>query len=148
MIDFITVDVWGSDVLFIVDPTMQEIKEFFKRPKNKLPQKQLNNIIKDIKNVKGCGGFTTDSDKGFIVFIRDPFKFFYSSHEIFHAVHKILWQRGVYLDETAEPWAYTIGYITEWYIKWLCREKKLLPFVPEKYVSKEYLNKLEKTKQK
>jgi hypothetical protein len=89
------------------------------------------------------GGRTFESvDGGIVVFLRDAYTFMYSSHEIFHAVNQILHRAGVHLDEDGEPWAYTIGLVTDWYIKWICKERKLLMFVPVDMVKPEYLEQI------
>jgi hypothetical protein len=97
----------------------------------------------DIEDPNSCMGYTIIvSDGGLVIYLRDPYTFLYSSHEIFHAVNKMLLKRGVHLDEDAEPWAYTIGLVTDWYVKWLCRERRLLTFVPVDMVKPEYLKKI------
>ena len=142
MIDFVDIDVWQNSIVFLVEPTLKEFDLFYYDNTKRMTDDEYKAMRDDIENPNKCMGFTiTVNDGGLLIFLRDPYTFLYSSHEIFHAVNKMLIQRGVHIDEDAEPWAYTIGYVTDWYIKWLCKERDIIPFVPKKYVSEEYLKK-------
>ena len=139
MINFIDVDVWNTSIVFIVEPTIEEFERFYYNNTRRINDEEYKIMRKDIENPNSCTGFTMRvTDGGFMVFLRNACNFLYVSHEIFHAVNGILLNRGVNIDEDGEPWAYTIGFVTDWYIKWICDEKDLIMFVPRKYVSKEY----------
>ena len=140
MIDYINIDVWQNSIVFIVEPTLAEYDRFYYDNVRRLTDEEYKALRKDIEDPNSCMGSTMlIDDGGIVVFLRDAYTFLYSSHEIFHAINKILHRAGVHIDEDGEPWAYTIGLVSDWYVKWLCRERDLVMFVPRKYVSKEYL---------
>lgn len=140
MIDFIDIDVWQNSIVFIVEPTLEEFDRFYYNNTRRITDEEYRSMRDDIQNQNGCMGYTIlVNDGGLAIFLRDAYTFLYCSHEIFHAVNKMLLRRGVHIDEDGEPWAYTIGLVTDWYVKWLCRERDLVLFVPRKYVSEKYL---------
>jgi hypothetical protein len=143
MIDYIDIDVWQNSIVFMVEPTLQEFDRFYYDNTRRMSDDDYKAMRDDIEDPNSCMGFTiTVYDGGLIIYLRDPYTFLYSAHEIFHAVNKMLLKRGVHLDEDGEPWAYTIGLVTNWYVKWLCRERKLLMFVPVDMVKPEYLKQI------
>ena len=143
MIDFVNIDVWQNSIVFIVEPTLQEFDSFYYNNTKRMTDEEYREMRSDIEHEDSCMGFTIKvCDGGIVVFLRDAYSFLYSSHEIFHAVNQILHRAGVHIDEDGEPWAYTIGYVTDWYVKWLCRERKLLMFVPVDKVKPEYLKEI------
>lgn len=143
MIDFINLDVWQNSIVFMVEPTLQEFDRFYYDNTRRINDEEYKMMRSDIEDPNSCMGYTIIvSDGGLIIYLRDPYTFLYSSHEIFHAVNKMLMKRGVHIDEDGEPWAYTIGLVTDWYVKWLCRERRLLTFVPVDMVKPEYLKQI------
>lgn len=143
MINYIDIDVWQNSIVFIVEPTLQEFDCFYYDNTKRMTDEEYRNMRDDIKDHNSCMGFTIRvCDGGIVVFLREAYAFMYISHEIFHAVNQILHRVGVHIDEDGEPWAYTIGLVTDWYVKWICRERKLLPFVPIDMVKPEFLSQI------
>ena len=143
MIDYIDIDVWQNSIVFIVETTLQEFDRFYYDNTRRLTDDEYKEMREDIENPHSCMGFTIlVNDGGLVIYLREAYTFLSSAHEIFHAVNKMLLKRGVHIDEDAEPWAYTIGLVTDWYVKWICRERKLLTFVPVDMVKQEYLDKI------
>lgn len=139
MINYLDIDVWLNSIVFIVEPTLEEFDRFYYDNTRRMTDEEYKDMRDDIEHPDSCMGFTIlINDGGLIIFLRDAYKFLYSSHEIFHAVNKMLDRAGVHIDEDGEPWAYTIGYVTDWYVKWLCKERDLLMFVPRDMVKPEY----------
>lgn len=139
MINYLDIDVWQNSIVFIVEPTLNEFDRFYYDNTIRMTDEEYRTMRKDIERPDSCMGFTIKvCDGGIVIFLRDAYKFLYSSHEIFHAVNAILHRAGVHLDEDGEPWAYTTGYVTDWYVKWLCRERDLVMFVPRDMVKPEY----------
>ena len=142
MINYIDIDVWQNSIVFLVETTPQEFDRFYYDNTKRISDEEYKAMRDDIEHPERCMGFTIKvCDGGIIVFLRDAYQFLYSSHEIFHAVNMMLQRTGVHLDEDGEPWAYTIGLVTDWYVRWICKERDLEMFVPRKYVSAEYLRK-------
>ena len=143
MINYIDIDVWQNSIVFVVEATLQEFDVFYYDNTKRMTDEEYRTMRSDIEHTDSCMGFTVRvCDGGIVVFLRDAYTFMYSSHEIFHAVNQILHRAGVHLDEDGEPWAYTIGLVTDWYIKWICKERKLLMFVPVDMVKPEYLEQI------
>ena len=143
MIDYIDIDVWQNSIVFIVEPTLQEFDRFYYNNTMRMTDDEYKSMRETIENPNRTIGFTLMvCDGGLMVYLRNAYSFIASSHEIFHAVNTMLLKRGVHIDEDGEPWAYTIGLVTDWYVKWLCKERRLLMFVPVDMVKAEYLRQI------
>lgn len=143
MINYIDIDVWQNSIVFIVEPTLQEFDRFYYNNTIRMSDEEYKAMRDDIKDPRSCMGYTiVISDGGLVIFLREAYKFLFSAHEILHACLKMLMKRGVTIDEDSEPLAYTIGLVTDWYVRWICEERKMLTFVPADMVKDEYKRKI------
>ena len=126
MIFQLDVPIYNTNVLFIVNPTSEEIQEFLDSTTNKekLTDEELKNLLKELDDVH-YGGYTTWLDKGgYIVLLKEDYKIpSIYQHELFHVTNLILFDRGIEHTRIAEPYAYLIGWITEQYIDYISKEE-------------------------
>ena len=118
MIFNIPVDIYGRDVVFIVEVTSEEFDRFYYNNTKMITDEEYKVIRKDILDKKGIGGATYWLDYGQpLVYLSKGNSDIFVPHEIFHVCNKILCAAGVNHDSDAEPWAYLIGWMTNEYYR-------------------------------
>jgi hypothetical protein len=129
MVERISVPIYGRDVAFLAEITLEEFDRFYYDNVTKITDAEYKAIREDILNKKGVGGVTWHLDSELmLVYLRDGKSDITVPHEIFHVCNKILCSAGVNFDADGEPWAYLIGWLTnEYYRKywdWIDKGKK------------------------
>lgn len=108
------IPIYRASVLFLVESTVEEAEEVFKKNKEKLPLEFFDKVVEEIEDINSCDGcvFHNKGNYYYIVFIRHVC---YENvvHELFHLTNIIMYSRGVTYDEVAEPWAYLLGWLTQ-----------------------------------
>lgn len=126
MIDKIDIPIYNTSVALLVEVTESELKDFYEDNLDKLTYDDYKMLIDDLNN-SGISGSTMSCDKGgYTLYLRNGKADNYVSHEIFHVCNRILLDRGVQIDNNAEPWAYLIGWFTDEYYRkyWEYHDKK------------------------
>lgn len=119
-IKIIDIPIFYTSVCFFIGGTKEDLDILKNDNPHKIDDEIYRQIIEDIDNSGKCDGFTTVMlDDSYFVYIKDGFELNprVIIHEIFHVVNYTLTQRGVHHEETAETWAYLIGWLTEEYYK-------------------------------
>lgn len=117
MIDKIDVPIYNTSVALLVEVTESEIKDFYEDNLDKLTYDEYKQLLDDLDN-EGIEGTTMRCDKGgYTIYLRNGKSDNYVAHEIFHVCNRILIDRGVQIDDSAEPWAYLIGWFTDEYYR-------------------------------
>lgn len=118
MIETIDIDIYLNCVVFAVGIDEKEFDDFYYRNATRITDEEYKLIRNDIADKNSCNGLTVLLDCGNVfVFIRrgQERKDLTVSHEIFHAVHRVLKRAGVEIGEDGESYAYLIGWITNEY---------------------------------
>lgn len=126
MIDKIDIPIYNTSVYILVEVTENEIKDFYANNLDKLTYEEYKMLTDDLDNEK-IEGSTMNVDKGgYTLYLRNGKADNFVSHEIFHVCNRILLDRGVQIDNSAEPWAFLIGWFTEEYYRryWEYHDKK------------------------
>ena len=126
MIDKIDIPIYSTSVVLLIEITEKELKDFYKDNKNLMTYEEYKSIKEDMKaeNIKGA---TMTCDSGnYLIYLKNGKSDNFVSHEIFHVCNRILLNKGVHIDEDAEPWAYLIGWFTDEYYRryWKQAEEK------------------------
>lgn len=117
-VEIINVDVYQTSVCICVGLDIKGLDDLKEDNPNKFDDEIYKQMKDDITNVDSCDGFaSTLKDGSYLMYIREDHEADYRVviHELFHITNKILFDRGVYWEENAEPWAYLIGYLAESY---------------------------------
>ncbi len=118
MIENIVVPIYGRDIAFLAEVTLEEFDRFYYDNATKITDDEYHKIRKDIQDEKNVGGVTWWLDSGLaLIYLRDGKSDLIVPHEIFHVCNKILYAAGVNHDADAEPWAYLIGWLTNEYYR-------------------------------
>jgi hypothetical protein len=118
MIEFINIDIYITTVVVAAGIDEKEFDMLYYDNVKKFTNEEYERIRADIKNPNICDGLTCSLECGDVfMYIRKgkERKDLTVSHEIFHAVNKILCRAGANHDADAEPWAYLIGWFTNEY---------------------------------
>ena len=114
MIKYLPIPIFKTNVIFVIEPTEQEWEEYYLADTEFLKKGDYESILEDIREPENGDGTTTKTEMGsYVVFIRDRHSRGDIAHEIFHAANWILVDRNVTHDESAETWAYLIGWFTD-----------------------------------
>lgn len=118
IIEIINIDVYQTSVCICVGLDIKGLDDIKDDNPNKFDDEIYKQMKDDISNVDSCDGFaSTLKDGSYLMYIREGHESDYRVviHELFHITNKILFDRGVYYEESAEAWAYLIGYLAESY---------------------------------
>ena len=118
MVETINIEIYCTSVCFCIGIDEKAFDELYKDNKNKFDDDLYKECYNDIKDENACDGFTsTMKDGSYMVYIRKGFENNYRIviHELFHLTNRILCDRRVYHEDTAEAWAYVIGWLSEQY---------------------------------
>lgn len=124
MIEYLDIDIYGVTFVFVIDVTIEEWSKFYLKWNYKLSEDDNKRVV-DTINDETYNGCCIATDKGdFIIYVRDKNRHGDIAHEIFHACNKVLTNLEFVHEETAEAWAYFIGYVTSKFYDMLDRNKK------------------------
>lgn len=118
IVEIINVDVYQTSVCICVGLDIKGLDELKEENSNKFDDEIYKQMKDDICNVNRCDGFaSTMKDGSYLMYIREGHETDYRvvMHELFHITNKILFDRNIYYEESAEAWAYLIGYLAESY---------------------------------
>ena len=118
MVEVLNIERYCTSVCFCIGIDEKEFEELYQDNKNKFDNETYEECYNDIMDDNICDGFTTSmKDGSYMVYIRKGFETSHRIviHELFHLTNKILCERGVYHEDTAEAWAYLIGWLSEQY---------------------------------
>ena len=118
MIEFINIDIYLNCIVVAAGVDVKEFDKLYYDNVTKFTNEEYEEIRRDIANENSCNGETVLLKNGNIfVFIRkgQERRDLTVSHELFHAVNKLLCRAGVNHDADAEPWAYLMGWLTNEY---------------------------------
>lgn len=117
MIQWIDIEIYRCSVVFLIETTPEEWDKFFNKHKNEITERDNINVI-DVFGEKATTGYCQPTEGGdYICCISDKENKGLVAHEIFHAAHMILWNKGYRPDDAAEPTAYLIEYLTNEFYK-------------------------------
>lgn len=117
-VEVINVDVYQTSVCICVGLDVEGLDKLKEENPDKFNDEIYKQMKDDISNVDSCDGFAdTMKDGSYLMYIREGYENNYRVviHELFHITNKILFDRNVYYEESAEAWAYLIGYLAESY---------------------------------
>lgn len=118
IVEIINIDVYQTSVCICVGLDIKGLDELKEENPNKFDDDIYKQMKDDILDINSCDGFaSTMKDGSYFMYIREGHDVDYRVviHELFHITNKILFDRGVYYEESAEAWAYLIGYLAESY---------------------------------
>lgn len=118
MVEIINIEIYCTSVCFCIGIDEKAFDELYKDNKDKFDDELYKECYNDITDENACDGFTsTMKDGSYMVYIRKGYENNYRIviHELFHLTNRILCDRGVYHEITAEAWAYLIGWLSEQY---------------------------------
>ena len=127
MIFQLDVPIYGTNILFIIEPIKEEMDEFLGNEKNRkrLTDDEFESLFRELDDTR-YGGYTTSLDKGgYLVLLKQDYKdpFIYQ-HELFHVMNLIMYDREIEYSRIAEPHAYLIGWITMQYLEYINSQKE------------------------
>ena len=111
------IPVWGTQVVFFIDETEESLKECIKRNSKNLTLKDIEELRDALKDDTIDGQVNSFEKGGYYCLIKSPYDENCWAHEIFHVVNRILTDRGVVHESSAEPWAYLDGFIVKLYLR-------------------------------
>ena len=118
MIFQLDIPIYNTNVLFVINPTKDEMDEFLniENNKEKLTEEEFTALFKELDDER-YGGYTTALDKGgYLVLMKEGYKdFTIFIHEIFHVANLILFDREVEYSRTFESLAYLLGWMAQQY---------------------------------
>lgn len=124
MIFQLDIPIYNTDVLFVIEPTKEEMDEFLgsEKNRNRLTDEELTTLFKELDGE--YMGYTTKLDKGgYLLLLKDSKDPLYYVHELFHLANCILWDRDVELTRTGEAYAYFVAWIADQYIDYVFSNK-------------------------
>ena len=115
---------WQTRIIFFVDETEESLKKTLQLNKKNVTLAEVEELRDALKDDTIDGQVNSFVKGGYYCMIKSPFEELCYSHEIFHVANRILVDRGVTHDGSAEPWAYLIGQITKVYMREILPEVK------------------------
>jgi hypothetical protein len=106
----VPVDLYGTSVYFLIGDLNEAVK---------IVRRRMGDTVADWLLTSDCPAATLEPDKNYGPHIWVPklpetcTEFSALVHEMFHASNIILWECGVELTKSGEPFAYLLGYITK-----------------------------------
>lgn len=122
----VEIPIFNTSVCFFIGDDIEILKLLKEDNPHKIDDEIYKQILEDIDVKSKCDGFTAVMlDESYFVYIKDGFELNprVVIHEIFHVVNFVLTHRDVYHEETAETWAYMMGWLTEEYYKFINEEE-------------------------
>lgn len=116
---------WQTTVIFLVNEDADSLAEFINKNKKRLLESEIKELWEGFRDDNIDGQVNDFSKGGYYCMIKSPFAETCWAHEIFHVVNRILMDRGVTHDASAEPWAYLTGQLTKVYLR------EVIPMVKE-----------------
>ena len=125
MVKYQKVEIYGTTVVFLVEPTKVEFELMYHDNVERITDEEYKQMYKETFQNNECYGYTVTLDNGdFVVCIKDALNHSFVSHEIAHAALRILINRGLEINLTSdEAYTYLHGWLTGLYYKWLVEEK-------------------------
>lgn len=116
MIFTINIDLYLTDVAFLVETSLDEFERFYYDNVKNITDEEYKCFRNDIEDEKNCAGFASTTDSGkYIVYLRYADTDLFVAHEIYHIVNRILMDRGIQHTYDDEPYAYLDGWLTDMY---------------------------------
>ena len=118
MIEYFDIDIYLNCVIVAAGIDEKEFDRLYYDNVTKFTDEEYRLIRGDIVDKNSCNGLTIQLDCGNVfVFIRkgSERKELYVVHELYHAVVKVLTRAGVNHDDSDEPYAYLLGWLTNEY---------------------------------
>lgn len=125
MIKIVKLEIYRVSVIFLVEVDKKEIDLFYYENHIRMTDKERDYLYDDLENESNGGSAILTDEGSVIVHIKDGDDINTIAHEIFHATNFVLTRAGVKHEETAEAWAYLVGYLTECYYNWMKDEGRL-----------------------
>lgn len=125
-VEVLDIPIYCTSVCFLIGGGKEDLDLLKEDNPDKFDHELYYSLLKDIEDVDICDGFTVVMrDGSYLVYIREGFEDVprVVIHELFHLANYILYKRGVYHEESAEPWAYLLGWLTEQYVE-IIREQE------------------------
>ena len=126
MIKIIDIPIYRCSVICLYGSTLDDWSEFFdKQLKEDKLSTKVDVAVRDEYENNSPGFVLPTGYNDYVMYVNDAENVGLVAHEIFHAAHCILYDRGCEVDGTAEPEAYLIEFITsKFYTEWLKEESK------------------------
>lgn len=113
------IPIYNTSVCFVIGEITKEDLDILRQDNpDKIDELLYRHFLDYFFDKNKCDGLTAiASDDTYLVFIRGGFEFNprVVFHELFHLTNRILCNRDVEHNETAEAWAYLLGWIAEEY---------------------------------
>lgn len=124
MVKYQKVEIYGTTVVFLVEPTKVEFELMYHDNVTRITDDEYKKMYQDTFHNNECYGYTVTLDNGnFVVCIKDALNHSFVSHEIAHAALRILINRGLEINLTSdEAYTYLHGWLIGLYYKWLVEE--------------------------
>lgn len=124
MIEILEIPIYETTFVFVVEASVEEWNDFYLKWSDMLSDDDNKSVVDTINDVRynGCCILTDKND--YIIYIREKTNHGDIAHEIFHACNRLLTRLEFAHEETAEGWAYLIGYVTNKFYEMMERNKK------------------------
>lgn len=110
MIIALDIPIYRCDVVFFMEPSIEEFKEFYKKNKDNIDEEDFKDILKDLED-KDVAGAVWTCGVNYICYIKNMKKKGHIDHELYHLTNTILTDRGVEHTRNDEPFAYFNEYL-------------------------------------
>ena len=115
MIKILDIPIYNTNILFLVETTLEEFEEFYQEHKGGFTDEEYEYAKKEIGSDEFSGYVNTLEKRGYICYIKKNVVVYYD-HELCHLATRILKDRGIGVDNNDEPLAYLKAWITEQYL--------------------------------
>lgn len=113
MIEIVDIPLYKCSVVFLIESTIEEWKEFFdKQYKEKRLQSSNDSDVRGEFELNTPGFVFTTGLNDYICYISNVNNAGLVAHELFHVANAALQDKGVELDLKGEAYAYLIEYLT------------------------------------
>ena len=115
MIKELDIPIYNTNVLFLIETSLDEFEDFYKQHKDGFTEEEYENAKQEIESGEFSGFVNNLERHGYICYIREN-ELKYYDHELCHVATRILKDRGIGVDDNDEPLAYLKAWITEQYL--------------------------------
>ena len=116
MIKSLDIPIYNTNILFLVETTLEELEDFYKEHKDGFTDEEYEDAKQEIKSDDFSGYVNNLTYRGYICYIKEN-KVKYYDHELCHCATRILRDRNIGVDDNDEPLAYLKAWITEKYLE-------------------------------
>lgn len=123
MIHIVDIPIYKCSVVFLIESSRQDWSKFFDTHKAEITDTDNTRVLQEFdEEFPGWVIHTEGND--YICYISNKDIVGLVAHELFHAGHSVLYDRGCIMDAASEPWAYLIEFLTNEFYNLVEKKKK------------------------